>query len=251
MKKVLFLSGLDPTGEAGILMDTKVASFLGVNYSGITTCLVVENASRVERILTLKSGDFESLLNTVFEEYHFECTKIGLVPEESLSWFVNLIERYRDRLGRIVFDPVISATSGYQFHKTITEDFRKLIFLVDIITPNYEEALKIAGKEVLPDEAGTMLLKAGAKAVIITGYLNGEKIRDYLFSESISLFHDSEFIQKKVRGTGCAFSAAIACFSVQGLSLEEAFYRAIELVKNGIRNAKLISEEVYALNFKK
>lgn len=252
MRRVLFLSGLDPTGAAGILLDIRVASFLGVTSSGVSTCLVVENAFRVEKVLTLKNADFESLLKAVLEESSFTATKIGLVPEESLSWFVELIKRYRDNLGNMVLDPVISATSGYQFQKSISDDFKKLISLTDIVTPNYEEALKIAGENVSPEDAGMKLLGLGVKNVVITGYpINGLKIRDYLFSENISTFYESDFIQKKVRGTGCAFSSAIACFSVQGYGFTDAVFRAAELVKNGIQKAEPISKEIYTLHFEK
>lgn len=250
MNRVLFLSGLDPTGAAGILMDVRVASFLGVNSSGITTCLVVENAFRVEEVLPVKRNDFESLLKAVLEESTVRATKIGLVPEESFGWLSNLIEKYRDSLGVIVMDPVLSATSGYRFQRFITDDFKKLISLSDIVTPNYQEALKISGENVSLEEAGKRLLKIGARTVIITGYpVSKSKIRDYLFTENISRFYEGDFMRKKVRGTGCVFSSAIACFLVLGFKIEEAVSKAFTLVKKAIQKAELISEGVFLIRF--
>lgn len=252
MRRVLFLSGLDPTGAAGILMDTRVASFLGVNSAGITTCLVVENSFKVEKVISVKESDFKSLLTIVLEESPVSATKIGLIPQESLSWFANLILEFRGKLGKIVVDPIIMASSGYSFQKTISKDFKKLISLADVVTPNYYEVQKIVGRNLPPENAGKKLLELGMKAVIVTGHeIEKSKLRDYLILRSGTYYYESIYIPKKVRGTGCALSSAVACFLATGTSIKDAFFKAVEMVKKGIQQSETISGDIYLLRFDK
>lgn len=53
MSRVLILSGLDPTGAAGLLLDVTIASRFGAVTSGFPTCLVAENFKKLNRLFLL------------------------------------------------------------------------------------------------------------------------------------------------------------------------------------------------------
>lgn len=254
--RILLLSGIDPTGEAGLLLDTQVAARFGAAPCGVPTCLVDENVYHVKKVIPIERAVFGSLLNSVLEEGSVKATKIGLVPEGSLKWFADLIREKKKLLGKIVLDPVLSASVGFPFHESVSSDFLSLFSQAYIVTPNFEEAKRIAGYEkdlsvsVSIEEIAMKLMALGPEAVLITGErVSDERIRDRFFRGRSSKFFDNLYVQRKVRGTGCALSTALASLICAGARLTSAVEKSIEFVKEAIELARPVSDKYFQIRF--
>lgn len=228
------VAGFDPSGGAGILLDTKVFSLLGIKGGGVITALTLQNTSTFLGWEPVEKGYIEKVLNLLFSDVPIKGVKIGMVPTpEVLEVVVFYLKKYRNDVSYIVYDPVLKATLGYpliassQMLSTIKRD---LLPLVDIITPNVEEASFLSEREIFSTsdlrKAAKSLLKLGCKSVAITGYSSRGNVYDFLCGSSYFFSFSKKLLDTEFHGTGCAFSSALLCFLLKGFSKILAFKKA-------------------------
>jgi hydroxymethylpyrimidine kinase/phosphomethylpyrimidine kinase len=256
-RKLLCISGLDPTGEAGLLRDISVATFVGVRAGGVVTCLVDENVFGVRRTSVIDSHTILTLIDAFLAEQRAAVTKIGLVPPSLARDLAAALWERRDALGTIVLDPVMEATAGGHFYDADdTEALRALVALATVVTPNVREATALVDTKTrtapLPEELcdiAMSLMKMGPEAVVITGVPEGStQVSDYFFWGSTRKVFSGAASARRVRGTGCAFSSALASFLVMGAHLPSAVERAGELVRGWINRGVYIGADTYGLS---
>jgi hydroxymethylpyrimidine/phosphomethylpyrimidine kinase len=159
----------------------------------------------------------------------------------------------------IVVDPVLASSDGTRFlpRDAVAVFKRHLMPLATVITPNIAEAAELAGtdeKQVREDteEVVAMLCTAGARAVLIKGgHGSGDEASDVLGTRSdLTLFSLPRVPgRRKVHGTGCALSAAIAALLARGAPLEEAVQGAKVFVAKAIRGARHVGRGSRQLDF--
>ncbi len=116
----------------------------------------------------------------------------------------------------------------------------KLIKKILLITPNIPEAEILTKSKIksIEDmiESGKILLKLGAKNVLIKGgHLKSNKITDILINNKETiLFHNKKFLTKNTHGTGCTLSSAIATYLSRGEVLKKACELGIKYVNQAI-----------------
>jgi hydroxymethylpyrimidine/phosphomethylpyrimidine kinase len=122
----------------------------------------------------------------------------------------------------------------------------ELLPLARLVTPNRAEAEILSGVNVRNEEdareAGLRILESGCEAVLIKGgHIDAFQSTDYLVSARGCRAYPAERIStKNTHGTGCTYSAAIAAWLAQDLSLEDAVARAKIYVTEAIRGALAI-----------
>lgn len=239
------LAGLDPSGGAGLLLDIKMLTLLGIKSAGIPTTLTFQTTKTFEDWVTVEKKHFERMLKLTLEDMPLTGVKIGMIGcPEILSLIAHYLKKFRDQIKWIVLDPVLKATlkkdlyRGEEFLELLKED---LFPLVDILTPNIAEAqvlteLKI---EKFPEDLhkACLRLKAyGVKYPIITGYRRRGRIYNYFLGERPKIYSVRE-LPLEFHGTGCALSSLILGYLLLGNSPEKAMQRAIQklslLLKKG------------------
>lgn len=231
---VLSLAGLDPSGGAGVLVDVKVFSLLGLKGGGIPTALTLQNTSVFKGWVPIDLDYFKEALQMVFSDLPVTGVKIGMVGAcEVLEILVFYLRKYRQQLLAVVYDPVLKATLNHPLFSS--EEFldlvkRELLPLLDFITPNLYEASLLTGKEIKTEEdlekAAKTLLEYGCKQVVITGYQKKNKIYDYFFSKEEKMPLGKKKLDVEFHGTGCAFSSSLLSFLVKGFPPFSAFKKA-------------------------
>jgi hydroxymethylpyrimidine/phosphomethylpyrimidine kinase len=96
------------------------------------------------------------------------------------------------------------------------------------------------------------LLRAGAQAVLIKGgHVRSEEATDVLGTRSDTVLYSLPRVphRRRVHGTGCALSAAIAALLGQGASLEDAVQGAKEYVHAALSAARHIGRGARVLDF--
>ncbi len=244
---VLSIAGFDPCSGAGLSADIKTISAHGCYGVGCITALTVQSTAGVRRVESVSGKLVSDTLKELAEDFNIAATRIGMLGSEEV------VEAVADfvaakKLPHVVLDPILRATSGAPLlDKKGTETLtRRLLSLVEVITPNIYEAAALTGSDVSTLEqsraAARRLHQLGCRQVIVTGG-HLEKAVDVLSIASESgEVRQSEFASVRLRsssthGTGCAFATALACHLAVGKQVEDACVLAKAYVTKAIARA--------------
>ncbi len=232
--RVLTIAGSDSGGGAGIQADLKTIAALGCYGMTAITAITAQNTLGVTAIHGVPPEILKAQLQAVLDDIGVDAVKIGMLhsPEvvEVVAW---AIDHYK--LGNVVLDPVMVATSGDQLvgQDTVKVLVRELFGRALVVTPNLDEAALLLGHPIdsiaVLNQAATDLLGLGARGALLKGgHLAGDELVDVLAQPNLAPRHwQSQRIESRnVHGTGCTLSSAIACFLALGLDLAEAVTQA-------------------------
>ncbi|MBA3046242.1 MAG: hydroxymethylpyrimidine/phosphomethylpyrimidine kinase [Euryarchaeota archaeon] len=231
MPSVLCLSGLDPSGHSGISADMRALNFLGVRCFPVITVLTVQNEKSFSEMQPVPTEMLQKQLDAILETATPDAVKIGALGSSDIAALVAGF--FEDRGIPIVLDPVFVSSTGFNLvDDEMIEIYKHDLFpLARILTPNVQEAERIAGIQVKNIDHGRlacqMIYDLGPKYVLLKGgHLEKNRGTDLFYDGNDFTVLESEEIDVKARGTGCAFSSLIAgCISF-GLGPLEAAKRA-------------------------
>ncbi|HDT11226.1 MAG TPA: hypothetical protein ENN58_00660 [bacterium] len=225
---VLIISGLDPSGGAGMTKDIVTVYQNGCHPLNIVSTLTVQNSIE---FISAQPVDFNYLkesMNLLEKEFPIKAVKIGLIPLED-EWIKKLSGLLDNFSCPIVIDPVLKATSQKK-ELVIPEKFFDLINGKNkIITPNFNE-LKAIFKNFsnITSDCTETISKAVSEqygCTVVTTF-EGKKDAVLIASEGYVSLHKIELIKtdREIHGTGCAFSSALTA----RLALGETIFSAVE-----------------------
>ena len=217
--RVLTIAGSDSGGGAGIQADLKTFGALGAYGASVITAVTAQNTQGVQGVHTVPAEMVRQQCESVFSDIRIDAVKIGMLPDtETIRTVADALRRHP--VPFVVADPVLVATSGdsLALENTVETILSELVPLADLLTPNLNELAQLTGKTLPQDEKemleqGEMLLKRGAKAVLLKGgHWSGEFARDWLVRPDTDpqCFINSRIDTRHTHGTGCTLSSAIA-----------------------------------------
>jgi len=229
MKTVMIISGIDPSGGAGFVVDVAVASFLGVTPCGVVTNLTVQNAAVFKKNYQVAPEVIKEQIKLIIEEHRPDAVKIGMLGDHEMILAVNDIVREYN-LGNIVLDPLMISSTGYPLttEKAFSILEERLLPLTYILTPNINEAVRLANSSIGTAEevaaaAEFISEKYGCRGVLIKGgHLGGDPL-DTLYFDGRTEQLTSKRIEGDFHGTGCILSTSLASFLAKGKDAFEAF----------------------------
>lgn len=225
-KFALSIAGLDPCGGAGLLADIKTFEALKVNGLGVTTAITYQNHARISNIDWMETGQIREQIRVLFEQYPVDYVKIGLIKSlKSLRKIIQTLSALNSNV-KIIWDPVLKASSGFVFHKEWDMTaFRNILQEIYLLTPNREEV-----QCLFPEKDVFLAAEDLSKYcnVFLKGGHNTEDIgTDYLFSEDNTFkFSSSKIFEHSKHGSGCVLSSAITASLINGSNLEQACKKA-------------------------
>jgi len=166
---VLCLSGLDPSGGAGLQADIESVAALGGHALGVVTALTAQDTRDVARVVATDPALLEQQLDLLLRDSPPQAIKLGLLGgAEQLPVIVAAIRRCGVP---VVCDPVLRAGGGALLHSEATAQAlrRELFAAVTVLTPNAAEARRLCPDAGSLEACGASLLKAGCGHVLITG----------------------------------------------------------------------------------
>ena len=225
---VLSIAGFDPTGGAGVLADVKTCEQHACLGMGVLTSNTIQTETE---FLAVDWFDRKSIINQlmpILQTYEISAVKIGII--ENLDSLVEVITVVKSVFPRIpiVWDPVLSASSGFELHASWNqESLDQILGMIDLITPNVNEVKRIARME---DEIEAGFHLARLTRVLLKGGHSSERLGvDLLFEGGVPREmpskSDSTDLSPK-HGSGCILSAAIASNLAHGKHLFEACQEA-------------------------
>lgn len=250
MPVILSIGGNDPTGGAGLSMDTRVGHHFGVRVLPIVSCISAQDGNTVSRVDWVSPEQLEAQIDAIVRTIGRlpEIIKIGLfASHELIDTFANYYQQHTkgqsvEGKSLIIYDPVLANGVGCSFvHKrdqSLSDLVQcigeKLLPLCSLLTPNHNELACLNGVDTAcvynqPSLlAERILSKLVAKPtltstpVLVLSGGHGEDSDEitntyfvYNSHNNTRLMDSYPLTQKRLRGnyrgTGCALSSAIAC----------------------------------------
>ena len=241
---VCSIGSTDPTGAAGIGVDLKVYQRLGVASVFVVAAVTAQNSARVARVEPLSPAIIAAQLSAIWAQIKPNAVRIGLLPDARAIRTVTSFLRLRKRSLRIVLDPVMRATSGRRFlGMPEVAALKRLLPLVDLVTPNAQEAAVLAGfqvKSVADAEkaARTIRDRYGCAALVKGGHLGTASAIDTLADRQGVARFAMPRLRVSMRGGGCVLSSAIAVQFARGTPLRRAVREARKFLLATVRQAR-------------
>lgn len=224
----LSIAGFDPSGGAGILADIKTFEANKICGMGALSAITFQNDIEFDDVRWLEAREILNQISTLQRRFEWNSVKIGLIKDlETLEDIVNSIST-----SQIVWDPIIRASAGFEFHNTINnQQLIGVLKKIDLITPNIDEIKFLTGI-TNPIEAAKELSKY-CNVLLKGGHNEEERGVDYLFMqhkiEKIVPTEKNNIYPK--HGSGCVLSAAIVANLAKGNDLTTACHNAKKYVE--------------------
>lgn len=236
---VLVISGLDPSGGAGIQADIQAITALGCHPLPVLSCLTVQDTQNVYGACAIDPEMIRQQLQKLASDCPIHAIKTGAMGGAEVVDV--LVEFLADHRGiPLITDPVIKAAGGGDLaDEALIERMKSRLFAhAEMLTPNGIE-LELLGNSSDPTEAANTLLNSGCHSVLATGgHGTGEKIINTLHKKGRT---PKEFqvdrIGGEYHGTGCTLAASIAAGRASGLKISPSIGQAQNFVSHAIRNA--------------
>jgi hydroxymethylpyrimidine/phosphomethylpyrimidine kinase len=263
---VLTIAGFDPSSGAGITADIKTIAAHGCYGVACITALTVQSTNGVKRVETIDPALISETLEELAPDMEIAAVHIGMLGSAKVvKAVVEFLSRRsasgktssansKQKLPNVVLDPIFKSSSGADLLDPAGVRIlrEQLIPIVDVITPNVDEAEALTGVKVkeLDDmrAAAKKMHEFGSQAVVVTGG-HLEKAIDLLSFTSSRGIEQEVFKAERQRsnsthGTGCAFATAMACHLALGRGLAEAALLSKTYVSAAISNGHALGHGV-------
>lgn len=222
--RILIIAGSDSGGGAGIQADIKTVTMLGGYAMTAVTAITAQNTIGVQAVHAIPTDMVIAQIESCVSDIGVDAVKIGMIGSAETA---EAVASAMQRLSvPIVFDPVMVATSGAALADARTiAAFHSLMAVASVVTPNLPELNALGG--TMP------ILRHGCHLLVKGGHGEGNEIVDQLLSKSglLSEIRGKRIDTTSTHGTGCTLASALACGLGQGMSVVEAFERAVSFVR--------------------
>ena len=242
---ILVFGGLDPTGGAGILMDSRAACAAGAHACAVASCLTIQTTKTFSQFIPISRKALDDSLACVNRSFRLGAIKVGMVgtraAAEAIFSFVSA-----NRKIPLIVDPVLRSSSGFLLlAKSALPAYRNLIRTASVLTPNLSETEKLLDRKISSFSeaiaaAETLSETTGAAVVLKGGHFpwKGRKGIDIIASDgNITMVPPAKARRGDPHGTGCALAAALAARIAAGDAVVPALTSAksalTKLVESG------------------
>jgi hydroxymethylpyrimidine/phosphomethylpyrimidine kinase len=251
---VLTIAGFDPSSGAGITADIKAIA--AHECHGIA-CMTVQSTQGVRRVEAVDPQIVAETLRELVSDLPPSAVHIGMLANERVGAVIADFMASAN-LPHVVLDPILKSSSGADLLNAAGTRLllEKLLPLVEVITPNLDEAAALTGLPVTDLDqmhaTAARLHSLGAANVVVTGGHLDRAIDLLSFATARGLeteiFKADRQRSNSTHGTGCAFSTALTCHLAHGRGLPEAVLLAKAYVSAAISNAYPLGHGVGPVN---
>ena len=243
---VLLLSGLDPSGAAGISADIETLAYHHVVPLPIITALTAQNTQCVRTQKAVSVALIDEQTQMLSADVSYQAVKIGLLASAAqIKWLGKFAQT---QTCPIVLDPIIRASSGAVFLNADKLHLLKQYVLpfVTLLTPNIAELTALTRVNDT-DQAAKILSCSWLLAT------NGasQNIEHRLYENGI---YRCSFYNPKLphhyHGSGCTLASAAAAQLALGKAVDHACEQALNYTYQTLKSAiKLGKKQAHPKRF--
>lgn len=237
---VLALSGMDPTGGAGIQADIESLASMGCHAAPVVTALTVQDTRRLTEYAPVDAGLLRRQIETLLADMPIAACKIGMVGSAENARVIHEILARHTNIP-LVLDPVLVAGGGGAMADAATRTAltERLVPLATLVTPNESEARALVPTATDTAAAAQGLLALGAEYVLVTGADSaGPEVVNTLYGHHQQVETCRwQRLPGSYHGSGCTLAAAIAGLLAHGADPLSAAREGQEYVWETLRQA--------------
>ena len=243
--RLLSIAGSDPSGGAGIQADLKTFLALDTYGMAVITAITAQSTRGVAACHPLDAGLVAEQLDTLLADISPDAVKVGMLGSAEIASMI--AERLAGPLAGTpsVLDTVMVSSSGASLLTDPVAALRGLLPLVDVVTPNLDEAALLTGTPVarsvleMIDQAEQVAALGARRVLLKGGHLSQEPAAvDVWWDETGPRLLESPRIPTRhTHGTGCTLSSAIAALRPRRPGWEQAVSDAKAWLTDTIRGA--------------
>ena len=212
MKKTgVSIAGFDPSGGAGILLDTAVFKREGIYPMGVITAVLPQNSIGVTNYFPMDIKQIMESLERIEKDFTIGGIKIGVIGKLNIAEAIYVF--IKDKNYPVVLDPVFVSGTGFELYDDeLLEFFReKLISEVSLITPNLKEMELLSGEKIKNEKDAVQVAVSFSSIYKVRLLLKGGHIKgnDFLIEGNTVKKIEGKLVDKDVHGTGCFLSSMI------------------------------------------
>lgn len=238
---VLCLSGLDPSGGAGIQADIESISAMGAHALPVITTLTVQDSVNVIATQPVDGVLIRQQVSTLAADFRILAIKIGLIDSpETLKVVAQILAEMPEV--PVIADPVLKAGGGFDFDTAdLLTLYRSLIVpAAHILTPNTDELSRLVPGTASQEEAATQLLTQGCDFVLVTGtHDSTDAVINRLYARN-PLSPPQQWTWPRLpgsyHGSGCTMASALAAGIAKGLTVSDAAEQAQKFTWHALKN---------------
>ena len=241
--KILIIAGSDSSGGAGIQADIKTVTSLGGYAMTAVTAITSQNTTGVFSVVPINPKEVEKQILYTCKDINPDAIKIGMLHSSKvINSVLKSLKKIKTK--NIILDPVMVAKGGARLINENAINILRNKFLKKalVLTPNIPEAEVLTRMKITTDndmiEAGKILIKLGAKNVLIKGgHRKSNIVKDlFLNRKEFKIFRNKKINTKNTHGTGCTLSSAITTFLSCGKPIKNSCDLGIKYVNQAIKS---------------
>jgi hydroxymethylpyrimidine/phosphomethylpyrimidine kinase len=220
---VMVFAGLDPSGGAGLLADTKAIECNKAYGFGVATALTTQDDATCYSVEWMSIDKILAQAKPLLEKFKPEVIKTGIVSGiEMLTAIIDFCKKHVPSC-KIIVDPVLSASSGKEFLQD-AGSYKKVLPVCELITPNWMEIKSITGNNNALE--GAKELSQTCAVLLKGGHNEKEKGNDYLVRNGkVTSMKPGNGTYYTKHGSGCVLASSIAAQIAKGYDLHRACIR--------------------------
>ena len=203
-RKCAVINDFSGFGRCSLAVALPVLSAMGVQCCSVPTAILSNHTGYPNYFFDSYTDKMPSYINEWKKlSLKFDSIFSGFLGcEEQIDIVVDFINNFSENLPIIIVDPVMGDNGKIYttYTEQMCEKMRKLVSMADIITPNITEACILAGEEYRGEEiddafARVLLQKlcgGGKKSVVLTGVIDKDGIKTYVFDRDSKSVHTFE-----------------------------------------------------------
>jgi len=220
---ILTIAGHDPSAGAGLTSDIK--TFEAHNFYGLSVCtaVTVQNDVDFKKCYWTPINIIQEQIETLFVRFEIHIVKIGIVENWQVLLDILLQLKRLNPYVKIVLDPILNASAGYDFHsneeQSLLEEILKHCY---VVTPNYDEIKALYPEKDI--EETLEFFSEHTNVYLKGGHRIDKKGWDELYYSKIVMVNIPPNIEKvsNKHGSGCVLSSSLACNIALHDELEDA-----------------------------
>ncbi len=245
---ILCLSGLDPTGGAGIQADIEAIAAQGCHAAPVITANTIQDTHTV---FGFRGIDPELIIEQgrrLFDDMPIGAIKIGMLGSAASALAAATLMSEHPEVP-VIYDPVLFSGDGSQLARDeLLETVRSQVIPgCRLLTPNTIEARHLAGDELSAEQAARELSTQGKSAntqVLLTGtHSNTPDICHQLYSdgELVESFYYPR-LPNEYHGSGCTLASSLAAQLARGEDMLSACQKALDYTFETLQQARQLGQ---------
>lgn len=238
---VLCFGGTDPTAGAGLAADVLTLASLGCHPAIVVTAVTAQDTSGVKQYSAVPPELVIAQARAVLEDMAVTAFKTGMLCNSAIvSAVASIVDDYPQI--PLIVDPVQASGHNDPLSEEPLDDALRVLLLPRalLVTPNSEEARRLAPGADTLDACAQELLSLGCEYVLITGthdptpqvlnrlYANKRLLDVFTFERLPHTYH----------GSGCTLASACAGALAHGLDPPNAIAQALHYTWNTLKHGR-------------